>query len=179
MSNRPLRIGVIGAGDMGVRHLKSWLQVKGAEVVAVVEEVPERLASIKPLLETTVGLYADYRQAIRETRPDVISVCLPTSFHAPVSIYAIEHGSHVLCEKPIALSLEEADRMIEAAQWQGVLLTVGFMLRYTVAIAKLKEWIKRGAIGRPILAISENFMEVRPKILMHDRHVTGGLGDSF
>lgn len=173
-SNKNLRICVVGAGDMGLRHVKGWQQVSNAEVVAIVDDVPERLQAAGR--EFKVGdLFADYQSAISETKPDVVSVCIPTAFHAPVSLYAMEHGAHVLCEKPIALTLADADAMIETAQRKGVLLAVGFMLRYSQAVQKLKQqWIDSNAIGRPIMVVSENFMEVRPKILMHDRNINGG-----
>jgi predicted dehydrogenase len=173
MTNKVLRVAVIGAGDMGVRHLRGW-QNAGTEIVAVVDDVPSRLEALGATLQPSTRFYNDYKTAISEARPNVVSVCIPTAFHAPVSLYAIEHGAHVLCEKPIALTLEDADAMIEAAKRQGVLLTVGFMLRYSSGIAKLKDWVSSGAIGKPILATSENFMEVRPKVLMHAKNVNGG-----
>lgn len=173
-NSKNLRICVIGAGDMGLRHIKGWQQIENAEVVAIVDDVPERLQAAGIEFKVS-GLYADYQTAISQTKPDVVSVCIPTAFHAPVSIYAIEHGAHVLCEKPIALRLEDADLMIEAAERKGVLLTVGFMLRYSQAIQKLKQqWLDANAIGRPIMVVSENFMEVRPKVLMHARNINGG-----
>jgi len=168
-----LRVGVIGAGDMGMRHLRVWQNVPEAEIVALVEGVPERLEAAGREAGVT-ALFTDYKTAINETRPDVVSVCLPTSFHAPVSIYALEHGVHVLCEKPIALTLQDAEAMEEAALKNGKLLSIGFMLRYSAAFARLKEWIKEGRIGRPILAISENFMDIRPKVVMHAKNINGG-----
>ena len=174
MGKAALRVAVVGAGDMGLRHLKGWASLEGVEVVALVDDVPARLEEAGASLLKTPALYTDYRQAIEEARPDVVSVCVPTAFHGPVALYAIERGAHVLCEKPIALSLEEADAMLEAAERKGVLLAVGFMLRYTAAIVRLKEWVSSGAIGKPILYTSENFMEVRPKVLMHAKKVNGG-----
>ena len=173
MTEKNLKVCVIGAGDMGLRHINGWQQVEDAQIVAIVDDVPLRLKDAGHQYQVS-GLYANYQDAIDETRPDVVSVCIPTAFHAAASLYAIEHGAHVLCEKPIALTLADADAMIEAAQRQGVLLTVGFMLRYAKAMQDLKKWVASGQIGRPILYVSENFMEVRPKILMHAREVNGG-----
>ncbi len=168
-----LRVGVIGAGDMGIRHLRGWQNVPDAEIVALVEGVPERLEAAGREGGVT-ALFTDYRVAIDQTRPDVVSVCLPTSFHAPVSIYALENGAHVLCEKPIALTLEDAKAMEEAAIKNGKMLAIGFMLRYSAAFTKLKEWLAEGRIGRPVLAISENFMDIRPKVVMHAKNINGG-----
>ncbi len=168
-----LRVCVVGAGDMGARHLKAWQNVEQTEVVALVEGVRQRLDQTGQECGVT-GLYLDYKQAINETKPDVVSVCLPTSFHAPVTIYALENGAHVLCEKPMALSLSEAEAMQAAARKSGLLLAVGFMLRYSPAMARLKEWIAAGKIGHPVMAVSENFMEIRPKRVMHLKNVNGG-----
>jgi predicted dehydrogenase len=168
-----LRVCVVGAGDMGLRHLKAWQNVEQVEVVALVEGVEERLAQAGQECGIS-GLYQDYKQAIDETRPAVVSVCLPTSFHAPVTIYALESGAHVLCEKPVALNLADAEAMKETARRKGLLLAVGFMLRYSPAVARLKEWLAAGKIGRPVMVVSENFMEVRPKRVMHAKNINGG-----
>ncbi len=173
MNEKNLKICVVGAGDMGLRHLNGWQAVENAEVVAIVDDVPPRLRDAGRQFGVS-GLYSNHQTAILETRPNVVSVCIPTAFHADVSLYALEHGAHVLCEKPIALSMADADAMLETAQRNGLLLTVGFMLRYSQGVQTLKDWVAGGQIGRPILYVAENFMEVRPKILMHARHVNGG-----
>lgn len=173
MAEKTLKICIVGAGDMGLRHLNGWQAVENAHIVAIVDDVPPRLRDAGRQFGVS-GLYSNYQTAILETEPDVVSVCIPTAFHADVSLYALEHGAHVLCEKPIALSLTDADAMVETARRNSLLLTVGFMLRYSQAIQDLKNWVAGGRIGRPILYVAENFMEVRPKILMHARHVNGG-----
>lgn len=169
---KKLTICVVGAGDMGLRHLKAWQNIENCEVVALVDDVPARLQEAATNYKV-VG-FSDYQMAIDNTKPAAVSVCVPTAFHAPISLYALEHGAHVLCEKPIALNLEDAHAMLATAQHNGLLLTVGFMLRYSPAFAKLKEWLAADKIGRPVLAVSENFMEVRPKVLMHHKKVNGG-----
>ncbi len=174
MSSKNLRVCVIGAGDMGIRHARAWSKTENCEVVALVDDVPSRFEGAVAMLPKVPELFTCYQRAIEETSPDVVSVCIPTAFHAPVSLYAIEHGAHVLCEKPIALTLEDAEAMQIAADKYGVLLTVGFMLRYSPGVAQLKKWVSEGAIGRPIMYVSENFMEVRPKVLMHAKNVNGG-----
>ncbi len=171
--SKDLRIAVIGAGDMGVRHLKAWQNIPDSQVVALVEGVRSRLEATGQECGVS-GLYEDYQQALDDTRPDIVSVCLPTSFHAPVTLAALKAGAHVLCEKPMALNLADAEAMQAAAHQQGLLLGVGFMLRYSQAIARLKQWLVDGRIGQPVMAVSENFMEVRPKRVMHAKNINGG-----
>jgi predicted dehydrogenase len=179
---KKLRAVVVGAGDMGLRHAEGWrnlAKVTGGsiegELVGLVDDVPARLQAVQQQYGlSSAALFNDYKTAIEQTRPDVVSVCVPTAFHAPVGLYAIEHGAHALVEKPLSLSLADADALIDAAQRQGVLLATGFMLRYSPAIETLKSWVASGKLGRPILYTSENFMEVRPKILMHHKNINGG-----
>ncbi len=170
---KDLKVSVIGVGDMGVRHIAAWKNVPGTEIVALVEAVPSRLEEVGREWGIS-GRYGDYRQALDESRPDIVSICLPTSFHAPVTLYALRGGAHVLCEKPVALTLAEARAMQTAAKQHGRLLAVGFMLRYSPAMARLKKWLDEGRIGRPVMAVSENFMEVRPKRVMHAKNINGG-----
>ncbi len=168
-----LKVAVIGAGDMGVRHLKAWQNVPEARVVALVEGVAPRLEAVGKETGIT-NLFTDYKEGIEQSRPDVVSVCLPTAFHAPVSLFALEHGAHVLCEKPIALTVADAEQMQQAAESRGLKLATGFMLRYSAAFARLKQWLDEGRIGRPVMAVSENFMGIRPKIVMHAKNINGG-----
>jgi predicted dehydrogenase len=171
--SKKLKVCVVGAGDMGVRHLNAWNNIPGCEVIGLVDGIPERLNQAGKEYRVS-GLYSDYKLALQETRPDVVSVCLPTSLHAPVSLAALEQGAHVLCEKPIALTLEEACLIKEMAERKGLVLAIGFMLRYSQGFARLKEWVSHGRLGRPLLVTSENFMEIRPKIVMHAKEINGG-----
>jgi UDP-N-acetylglucosamine 3-dehydrogenase len=179
---RKLRVAVIGAGDMGVRHAAAWQNLpsgtEGAiegEIVAIVDDVAERLRAAQETyrLEDS-ALFQSYRTAFAETKPDVVSVCIPTAFHAEVGIAAIEQGAHVLIEKPLALTLEQADAVIGAAEKQGVLLAVGFMLRYSPAVQQVKQWIEQGKFGSKILHTAEHMLSTRPKIVMHAKNINGG-----
>jgi UDP-N-acetylglucosamine 3-dehydrogenase len=182
MAAQRLKVGVVGAGDMGLRHAQSWQnlsqttggQIEG-EIVAIVDDVAPRLEAARDMFKLdSSAMFSDYHTAIARTRPDVVSVCVPTAFHVPVGLAAIEYGAHVLIEKPLSLSLEQTDAVIEAARRQGVVLAVGFMLRYSPAIRQLKSWVEAGRLGNPLFYSAENFMEIRPKILMHHKGINGG-----
>lgn len=179
---RNLRVAVVGLGDMGLRHAQGWQELAAntsgtvaGEIVALVDDAPARLETARQHfgLESST-LFSDYHTAIARTRPDVVSVCVPTAFHAEVGLAAIEYGAHVLIEKPLALTLEQADAVVSAAERQGVVLAVGFMLRYSPGVQQLQSWVQSGKLGQPLFYTAENFMEVRPKVVMHHKGINGG-----
>jgi predicted dehydrogenase len=167
---------------MGVRHAAAWqnlaVETEGAivgEIVALVDDVAERLREAQTSFKLEdAALFNHYKAALRETKPDVVSVCIPTAFHAEVGIAAIEQGAHVLIEKPLALTLDQAEAVIAAAEKTGVLLAVGFMLRYSPAVLEVKNWIEQGNFGSTLLHTAENIMSTRPKIVMHAKNINGG-----
>jgi len=173
MMGDKLRVCVVGAGDMGSRHALCWHSSALAQVVAVADIVEERARALAGYLQIDAW-YTDYRLAIEQSEADVVSVCIPTCLHPEVAIYAAQRGKHVLSEKPIALTLAEADAMIEAARQSGVWLAVGFMRRYSPVLAALREQLGSGALGRPVLYTAQDARGLRPKRAMHDAHANGG-----
>lgn len=168
-----LGVCVIGCGDMGAKHAERWNNSPAGRVVAVCDPAAERAAR----LAGTCGLdrwYADYREAIDRPDVDVVSVCISTSLHAPVSIFAAEHGKHVLAEKPISLTLAGAEAMVAAAARNDVKLSVGLMRRYSPVLPALRDWLAANAMHRPALYRSVDARELRPKREMHDAQANGG-----
>lgn len=173
MNHIPLRVCVVGCGDMGTKHATRWNALPEARVVAVADRRPDRAERLAALL----GLdrwYDDYREAAARPDVDVVSVCVPTCLHPEVTIFAAGHGKHVLCEKPMALSLDAADAMIEAAARNGVKLGIGFMRRYSPVQDEVRAWLAEGHLGRPLAYHSLDARELRPKREMHDAHANGG-----
>lgn len=173
MSEHKLGICIVGCGMMGTIHASCWQQLAEARVVAVVdirEDRAQQLAEAYGLDTWTT----DYREAIARADVDVVSVCVPTYLHPQVSCFAAAHGKHVLSEKPIALTLEDAEAMLEAARTHGVRLGVGFMRQHSPVIAALRAWLKAGHMGRPVLYAARDYREIRPKREMHDSHANGG-----
>jgi predicted dehydrogenase len=105
---------------------------------------------------------------------DLVSVCVPTCSHPQVSIFAADHGRHVLCEKPIALTLEEAGAMIAAARRNRVKLGLGFMRRHSRVLPALRDMLAAGDLGRPVMYYASDVREIRPKREMHDAEANGG-----
>lgn len=139
-----MRVGVIGAGLQGWRRAPVLKQFPGTEVVIVAtahQETAERLAN-------SLGCQATTNWAeVVDKDLDAVLVCTPPHLHAPISIAAMKTGKHVLCEKPLARSLDEAEEMVKAAQDNGVKLKCGFNHRHHPAIQQAREWLGKGIIG--------------------------------
>lgn len=163
-----LTAAVIGAGDMGSRHARHWAAV-GARVLAVVDPDTSRVAAAAA--ETGAVALASFAEALA-LRPDVVSVCTPTFLHAPITIAAFQAGAHVLCEKPVALTLADGRAMADAALAAGKELRIGFMRRFDPAAARLAETVARA--GTPLLVQATITAGIRPKRLMHDATANGG-----
>jgi predicted dehydrogenase len=123
----------------------------------------------------------DYREALADPGVDAVSICLPHDLHAPVAVEAAQAGKHILVEKPLAATLEGADRMIEAAERAGVVLMVAENVRFTPVYRKICELLADGAIGEPALIqmsrqcyLRESFMTGRPWFL-DERAAAGGI----
>jgi predicted dehydrogenase len=170
-----LRVCIVGCGDMGTKHALRWNALAEAQVVAVVDVQPDRAARLVAACgPERAQAYSDYREAVARADVDVVSVCVPTCLHPEITICAAEHGKHVLCEKPIALTVADAEAMRAAAERRGVKLAVGFMRRHSPALAVLRGLLADGVTGRPALYHAVDARELRPKRVMHDPHANGG-----
>ncbi|MEA2286545.1 MAG: hypothetical protein QOJ21_2588 [Solirubrobacteraceae bacterium] len=147
----PLRVGVVGVGWAGQQHIGAFDALPGAKVVGIagLEEDMRTSLAEEYKVEHAVPRWEDLLEI---DGLDAISVAVPTFLHAPITIAALERGMHVLCEKPIARSQEEADAMVRAARDSGRVLDVAFNHRQRGDIQKLKGVIDTGLLGRPYYA---------------------------
>lgn len=142
-----LKIAVIGCGSIAKhRHLPEYAANKHVEITAVCDIVGERAEEAAAKYEAKA--YTDYREMLKQDDIDAVSVCLPNYLHAPVSVDALNAGKHVLCEKPMATSAEEADQMIEAAKRSGKKLMIGHNQRFVNSHQKARELIASGVVGK-------------------------------
>ncbi|HET7615420.1 MAG TPA: Gfo/Idh/MocA family oxidoreductase, partial [Bacillales bacterium] len=143
-----LKIGVIGAGGIarGV-HLPNYLKCEDrVEIVAisdVVKENAERTAEEYSIPH----VFTDYEEMLENVDLDAVSVCTPNKFHAPAAKAALDAGCHVLCEKPPAMTADEAKAMEEASRKSGKILTFGFHYRHAQETEVLKRFIDAGELG--------------------------------
>lgn len=128
MDGETVRVGIVGAGMMGGAHSNAYASLRDVEVVAVASA---RRAQADKLAEVHgAAVFDDWRALVDGADMDVVDVCLPTPLHAEVSIAALESGRHVLCEKPMALSVADADAMVAAAKERDRKLMIGHVLRF-------------------------------------------------
>jgi UDP-N-acetylglucosamine 3-dehydrogenase len=142
-----LKVGVIGCGSIAkYRHLPEYAANRYANIVAVCDVVEER--ANKMAEKYGAAAYTDYERLLESSDADVISVCLPNYLHAPVSIAALKAGKHVLCEKPMATSHEEAIAMIQTAKDNNKLLMIAHNQRFVSSHQKAKQLLDSGELGK-------------------------------
>ena len=141
------RVGVIGLGAIGRTHIASW-KANGVTPVAFADAVPAALEAT--VAEHGGESFSDGVELIRSGKVDIVSICTPPRFHRELVIAAAEAGVAVLCEKPLARTLEDAEAIAEAVERAGTLFSVGFCHRFEPAIEKLKGMIEGGELGEVI-----------------------------
>ncbi|WP_046174865.1 Gfo/Idh/MocA family protein [Domibacillus indicus] len=142
-----LKVGVIGCGSIAqYRHLPEYKMNKNVELVAVCDINEERATKIAQ--KYGVKAYTDYKELLQSGEVEMVSVCTPNYLHAPISIAALNARVHVLCEKPMATSAEEAEAMIEAAKQSGKKLMIAHNQRFVPSHQKAKQIIESGEIGK-------------------------------
>ncbi len=146
MQANKLRCVVIGVGNMGKNHVRTYSSLEEAELVAV-SDVNLTLVE-KIAFEFGVEKYIDYKKMIKEVKPDVVSICVPTLYHYEVAKFCLEQKINVLVEKPIAGSVFEAEDLLKIACENGVQLFVGHIERFNPAVRKVKEMIEKGDLGK-------------------------------
>jgi len=148
--DKKVKVGIVGTGFVGDIHhasFKGW--VHDAEVVAVASpHNADHFAKEKGIARA----YADYREMLKDKDIDVIDIGIPNDLHCQVVVNAARAGKHVIIEKPLCLSMDEADLMIETAQKAGVLLMYAEELLFAPKYVRAKKLIDEGAIGKPFLA---------------------------
>jgi predicted dehydrogenase len=146
MRGKKLKVGVIGVGGIAGSHMPGWEASEHAEVVAGADINEKALKSwgqqfgVKRLLTDPAELLAD-------PDIDIVDICTPNNYHAPLSIAALQAGKHVLCEKPLAARPDEIRKMIAARDKSGRLLMTAQQLRFEAKSKAMKDEIDTGVLG--------------------------------
>ncbi|MFD2706678.1 Gfo/Idh/MocA family protein [Salibacterium lacus] len=142
-----LKAAVIGCGSIAKnRHLLEYDANEQVSITAVCDIVQTRAQETADMYGAAA--YTDYKELLEKEEIDIVSVCLPNALHAPVSIAALEAGAHVLCEKPMATSSEEAQAMINAAERGDRKLMIGHNQRFVSSHERAYHLIQSGEVGR-------------------------------
>lgn len=144
---KKIRIGIIAAGTIATTyHIPAYLSCEDVEIIGIAD--PNRALAHKAAQKFGIPqVFEDYEELLA-LKPDAVSVCTPNRFHTAISVAAMEAGIHVLCEKPLAMNLEECAALEAAAQKSSAFLMVEFPMRYDWAYQKAREFISRGLLGK-------------------------------
>ena len=141
-----ITFGLIGCGRVAPRHAQSYGQGRETRLVAVADIRSDRAQRFAE--EYRADPYANYHDLLARPDIDAVSICVPSGLHAQVAIDALQAGKHVLVEKPIALSLADADRMIAVARECGLRMGVVLQNRYNSPMQQVRRAVDEGRLGR-------------------------------
>lgn len=154
MKNSKLRVCVIGAGRAGMIHARNFARgVPNAQLVAVADPVENAAQKACQELELD-KYYLDYKEVVQDDAIDAVVVVSPTVYHRDIVVAAAQSGKHILCEKPMAMTVEECDEMNQAVAENKVKLQLGFMRRFDKSFMYAKERVLAGEIGDVVLVKS-------------------------
>lgn len=179
MTKRKLRVGLVGLGGVGSIHLEAYRDNPAIDLVAAAEIDEARRTS----LQARYGFrpYADFKAMLGEETLDLVCVATPVATHEAVTIACAEAGRHVLCEKPLAVEVASAKRMIAACAAAGVKLFYGASYRFLPALRKARELVGSGAVGEVLLMREQEIGGTGPdgrQIMGFAHYPPGGPGGS-
>ena len=147
--NRTVKVGIIGCGGIANgKHMPALKAVPGVEMVAFCDLIIERAEEAAAKYGVPgAKVYTDYKELIADPEIEVVHVLTPNRSHADLSIDAMKAGKHVMCEKPMAKTAEDAKRMLDCARETGKKLTIGYQHRQKPSARYAKEYIETGALG--------------------------------
>jgi UDP-N-acetyl-2-amino-2-deoxyglucuronate dehydrogenase len=143
------RIGIIGGGGISETHARAAREIAGVEIAAIVGDNQQKIARLQELYGGAT--YSEFSEFIEHKPMDMVIIGSPSALHARQGIAAARHGLHVLTEKPIDVTTEQADLLIEECERAGVKLGVCFQDRFAPGIRHLKQLIGEGKLGKPVM----------------------------
>lgn len=155
-----MKYALIGCGRIAVNHLKAAINNK-LEIVAACDIVPEQIVKLLEKFDAhetkNIKHYLDYKEMLKQESPDLVSIATESGNHAEIAIYCIENGVNVIIEKPMAMSIEDANKIIAASEKYNVKVSACHQNRFNVAIQELRKAIEGGRFGK----ISHGSINVR------------------
>lgn len=143
-----LRLAIIGTGGISNSHVRAYKQMEDVEIVAGADIVPGKAREALDRWELPEAkAYEDTELMLREVKPDAVSVCTYNTAHAVCAAAAMRAGCHVLLEKPMTVTLEDAQMLRRVEKETGKILTIGFQPRYDDRMKRIKEVVQSGRLG--------------------------------
>lgn len=174
MNSKKIGICLIGAGRAGMIHGRNFrTSVPNAYVAAVVDPVSDTAIAASRELEVETW-YTDYKLALENKNVDAVVIVTPTKYHCELATMAAAAGKHILCEKPMAMTVDECEQMELASKKHGVKLQLAFMRRFDSAFVEAKKIIDSGDIGDVVLIRSNTRGPSVPQPWMYDISKSNG-----
>lgn len=146
-----MKYALIGCGRISTNHIKAAVNNK-LEIIAVCDIVPEHMENVlaKHGIEgdTSIKRYTDYRKMVRESKPELVSIATESGIHAEIALYCIENNINVIIEKPMAMSLQDADKIIELSEKKNVKVCACHQNRFNVAVQEMRKALESGRFGK-------------------------------
>ena len=146
---RLIKVGIIGCGGIAnKKHMPALKKVADCEMVAFCDIVPERAEVAKVKFGTPdAKVYTDYKELLADPEIEVVHVCTPNRAHSFITVDALDAGKNVMCEKPMAINTEEAQKMLDAKARSGKLLSIGYQSRFRDDAVFMKQEAESGTFG--------------------------------
>jgi len=162
METSKLNIVIVGLGFMGEMHAQAYAGLPRAKVVAIVDALPDTARAKAGRLQLgSVPVFADLESALAAVSTDIVDICLPTDHHTALAVQALRAGKHVFCEKPLALSLEQAREIRKARDAAGTFFQVGHCIRFWPEYQAFEKFLREGSAGR-LLSLTLQRRAARP-----------------
>lgn len=146
-----MKYALIGCGRIATNHMKAAVNNE-LEITAVCDVLPEKMEALleKHDLQNDISIkrYEDYKQMVAEVKPELVSIATESGIHAEIALYCIEQGINLIIEKPMAMSIEDADKIIKLAEEKGVKVSACHQNRFNVAIQKLRKAVEENRFGK-------------------------------
>lgn len=157
-----IRTAVIGAGNMGRHHVRNYFEIESSELVAIADLDEARG---KELAEKyNCKYYKDYKELLDKEKIEAVTIAVPSKFHHETGAEVLSRNIHVLMEKPIAMTEEEANSLIDCAKKNKVKLMIGHIERFNPGVIKLKELVDKGELGKITSVIARRVGIFPPQI---------------
>lgn len=146
-----MKYALIGCGRIATNHMKAAVN-NGLEIVAVCDVIPEKMEELLAKHElqddASIKRFEDYKTMIEEEKPELVSIATESGIHAEIALYCIEKGVNLIIEKPMAMSIEDADKIIRLSEEKGVKVSACHQNRFNVAIQQLRKAMEAGRFGK-------------------------------
>lgn len=146
-----MKYALIGCGRIAMNHVKAVMNNR-LEFAAVCDIIPEHMETLlaKHGLQENDGIqrYTDYKEMIEKVQPELIAIATESESHAEIALYCIDHGIHLIIEKPIAMSIQDADEIIRRAEEKGIKVSACLQNRFNVAVQEMRKALEEGRFGK-------------------------------